>query len=206
MNVIALLLYLTGLVLVFGVRTFLAWRATGDTWFRRPDTRAFTAPWWGTVLFVLAWLLGLAAPVTAIATGSSAASPLVGWSGIGVMVTGLLLVLAAQAGMGGSWRIGVQEGERTALVTGGLFALVRNPVFTGMAVLLVGMALALPGALSVAALLALVAGVQVQVRLIEEPYLLRTHGTAYRAYAERTGRFVPLLGRLTPSGETKERR
>ncbi|WP_150254910.1 methyltransferase family protein [Nocardiopsis deserti] len=206
MSATALLLYLTGLVLVFGVRTFLAWRATGDTRFRRPETRAFTPPWWGTVLFVLAWLLGLAAPVTAIATGSSAASPLVGWSGIGVMATGLLLVLAAQAGMSDSWRIGVQEGEHTALVTGGLFALVRNPVFTGMAVLLVGMALALPGALSPAALLVLVAGVQVQVRLIEEPYLLRTHGTAYRAYAARTGRFVPMLGRLTLSSETKERR
>jgi protein-S-isoprenylcysteine O-methyltransferase Ste14 len=34
------------------------------------------------------------------------------------------------------------------------------------------------------------------VRLVEEPYLERVHGEAYRAYAERTGRFVPRIGRV----------
>jgi protein-S-isoprenylcysteine O-methyltransferase Ste14 len=45
-------------------------------------------------------------------------------------------------------------------------------------------------------LIAVAASVQVQVRLVEEPYLLRVHGDAYRAYAARTGRFVPGVGRL----------
>ncbi|MEU0488810.1 methyltransferase [Nocardiopsis sp. NPDC006139] len=205
MSVIALLIYLTGLVLAFGVRTLTAWRATGDTRFRRPDTRLFTAAWWGTGLFVLALLLGLAAPLAVIATGSDS-PPLAGWSGIVVMAAGLLLVLAAQTGMGDSWRIGVQENEHTELVIGGLFALARNPIFTGMAAVLIGLALAVPGILSAAALFALVAGIQVQVRLVEEPYLLRTHGAAYRAYAARTGRFVPLLGRLAPTDDTEETR
>ncbi|MCY9783446.1 isoprenylcysteine carboxylmethyltransferase family protein [Nocardiopsis sp. EMB25] len=205
MNAIALVLYLTGLVLVFGVRTLQSWRATGDTRFRRPDTTAFSAPWWGTVLFAVACLLGAAAPVTAIATEAFAPSPPVAWSGIGAMASGLLLVLAAQRGMGDSWRVGVQEDEDTELVTGGLFALVRNPVFTGMAVLLVGMAVALPGPLSAAALVTLVVAVQVQVRLIEEPYLLSTHGAAYRSYAARTGRFLPGLGRLAPADGQGER-
>jgi protein-S-isoprenylcysteine O-methyltransferase Ste14 len=40
--------------------------------------------------------------------------------------------------------------------------------------------------------------IQIQVRLVEEPYLLRVHGDAYRRYAARTGRFVPGLGRLRP--------
>ncbi|MBB4934751.1 protein-S-isoprenylcysteine O-methyltransferase Ste14 [Lipingzhangella halophila] len=48
-----------------------------------------------------------------------------------------------------------------------------------------------------AALAALIAAVQLQVRTIEEPYLLRTHGHAYRTYAVRTGRFLPGLGRLS---------
>ncbi|WP_116246774.1 isoprenylcysteine carboxylmethyltransferase family protein [Nocardiopsis sp. FIRDI 009] len=206
MNLIVLVLYLVGLVLVFGVRTLQSWRATGDTRFRRPDTTAFGAPWWGTVLFAAACLLGAAAPVTAIAAGTSAPSPAVAWFGVGTMTAGLLLVLAAQRGMGDSWRVGVQEGESTELVTGGLFALVRNPVFTGMAVLLAGMVVALPGALSVAALAVLVIAVQVQVRLIEEPYLLSAHGAAYRSYAARTGRFLPLLGRLAPPGRDSGRR
>ena len=47
MALAALALYLLGLALAFGVRTLAAWRRTGDTGFRRPDTTAFTAPWWG---------------------------------------------------------------------------------------------------------------------------------------------------------------
>jgi ABC-type nickel/cobalt efflux system permease component RcnA len=34
--------------------------------------------------------------------------------------------------MGASWRIGVDEGERTTPVTTGPFGLVRNPIFAAM--------------------------------------------------------------------------
>jgi len=40
--------------------------------------------------------------------------------------------------------------------------------------------------------------VKIQVRLVEEPYLLRTHGPAYARYAQRVGRFLPGLGTLAP--------
>jgi protein-S-isoprenylcysteine O-methyltransferase Ste14 len=42
----------------------------------------------------------------------------------------------------------------------------------------------------------LAAGVDVQARLVEEPYLRATHGQAYVDYARRTGRFIPAIGRL----------
>ena len=51
-----------------------------------------------------------------------------------------------------------------------------------------------PNALALAAWLALIAAVEIQVRLVEEPYLARTHGAAYADSARRTGRFVPGLG------------
>ncbi|MGW8437881.1 methyltransferase family protein [Nocardiopsis sp. NPDC055879] len=197
MVVTALALYLLGLALAFGVRTLAAWRRTGDTGFRRPDTTAFTAPWWGSALFVGALALGLAAPVAALFDLATASPPRsVGAIGLALMLLGLVLVLVAQSAMGTSWRIGVDEDERTELVTSGVFALVRNPVFTGMGVLLLGQMLVVPSVLSAVALLVFAAAVQVQVRAIEEPYLVRTHGTAYRSYAARTGRFVPVLGRL----------
>ncbi|MEY9213263.1 isoprenylcysteine carboxylmethyltransferase family protein [Thermobifida halotolerans] len=193
----ALVLYLLGLLLAFGVRTFIAWRRTGDTGFRRPDTTAFTPAWWGTVLFVGALVLGLAAPVAGLLGLPGADLPTaVGASGAVLMLLGLVLVLLSQATMGASWRIGVEETERTELVTHGVFAFARNPIFTGMGVLLTGQVLAVPSVLSAVALLVFAAAVQVQVRAVEEPYLLRTHGAAYRDYAARTGRFLPLLGRL----------
>jgi protein-S-isoprenylcysteine O-methyltransferase Ste14 len=54
-----------------------------------------------------------------------------------------------------------------------------------------------PTWVSALALVALVAGVQMQVRAVEEPYLRAVHGAAYDAYAARTGRFVPGIGHRT---------
>jgi len=60
---------------------------------------------------------------------------------------------------------------------------------------LAALALLVPNALAIAALATLVAATEIQVRAVEEPYLERTHGDAYRRYRARTGRFVPGVGR-----------
>ncbi|MCQ6271187.1 isoprenylcysteine carboxylmethyltransferase family protein [Pseudarthrobacter sp. R1] len=98
--------------------------------------------------------------------------------------------------LGASWRIGVDETERTALVTTGPYWLVRNPVFTSAAAAFLGLALMVPNAVAVVGLVLSLTGIQIQVRLVEEPYLRRVHGAAYTGYASRTGRFLPRLGRL----------
>jgi protein-S-isoprenylcysteine O-methyltransferase Ste14 len=59
-----------------------------------------------------------------------------------------------------------------------------------------GLVLVVPNVWAIAGLVALVVAVELQVRRIEEPYLLGTHGDRYRAYARRVGRFVPGVGRL----------
>ena len=41
-----------------------------------------------------------------------------------------------------------------------------------------------------------IAGLEIQTRAVEEPYLRELHGKAYARYAARTGRFVPGVGRL----------
>lgn len=41
--------------------------------------------------------------------------------------------------------------------------------------------------------------IEIQVRWAEEPYLQRVHGSEWREYAARTGRFVPGLGRVRKS-------
>ena len=80
------------------------------------------------------------------------------------------------------------------MVTDGTFAMVRNPVFSGMAVSSVGLFLLAPTIAATAATVVLLAAIQVQVRAVEEPYLLAVHGDAYRDYAARVGRFVPGVG------------
>jgi protein-S-isoprenylcysteine O-methyltransferase Ste14 len=116
--------------------------------------------------------------------------------GLGVILLGVVLTLVAQLTMGSSWRVGVDPSEKTDLVTTGAFALVRNPIFTAMLTALFGLVLAVPSAAALLGFTAALAGIEIQVRRVEEPYLLRVHGERYRTYAARAGRFLPGLGRL----------
>ena len=197
----ALLIYLVGLAVIFGLRTWLQIRRTGSSGFHGISGEPGSLRWWAGISFVAALVIGLAALVLAVVDvvprPSGTAADSAGVVGLALAVLGFAGVLAAQTGMGSSWRIGVKETEHTELVTSGLFALVRNPIFTAMAIAQLGLTLMVPTWLSVVALVILVAAVELQVRLIEEPYLLATHRSSYRDYAVVTGRFVPGVGRMT---------
>ena len=116
----------------------------------------------------------------------------------GVVVTSLAvaLIVTAQVQMGGSWRVGIDDGARPGLVTHGLFAFCRNPIYLGMYLWHTGFVLSVPTWGNVAVLAAMLAVIPVQVRR-EERYLLDTYGDEFRAYAARTGRFLPALGLLS---------
>jgi protein-S-isoprenylcysteine O-methyltransferase Ste14 len=194
---LALSLYLVYLALAFGLRGWLQWRKTGDHGFRFGAFAASPAERAGALLFVLALALGLAAPLLEL-TGALGAFEALRAPVLGSLLTlaGIAGTLHAQLAMGDSWRVGVDLTERTGLRTGGPFRLVRNPIFSWMILTAAGLALLVPNAASLTALVALVVGIELQVRLVEEPYLLRTHGEAYARWASRTGRFVPGVGRL----------
>jgi protein-S-isoprenylcysteine O-methyltransferase Ste14 len=151
--------------------------------------------------FALAIVLGVAAPVLDLADVLDPIGALDGdlghWIGAALAVTGIALTLYAQIAMGSSWRIGVDESERTELVTHGPFALVRNPIFGAMLPTSLGLVLLVPNVVAVAGFVALVLALELQVRVVEEPYLFRVHGAVYRDYAGRVGRFVPGVGRRT---------
>ncbi|HWS34313.1 MAG TPA: isoprenylcysteine carboxylmethyltransferase family protein [Actinoplanes sp.] len=195
----ALALNLTALALAFGWRSLAQWRATGDTGLRLDAGPPGTLRWWAKLLFVAALALGVAGPAAGVA-----GLPPIGaldhrWlqiTGLGIAVLGIAAVLAAQLDMGASWRIGVDPSEHTTLVTCGTFAVSRNPIFTAMAFTSTGLTLLAPNPLAVLATATLIAALQLQVRRVEEPYLIHTHGTAYTTYASRAGRFLPGVGRL----------
>ncbi|TFC77100.1 isoprenylcysteine carboxylmethyltransferase family protein [Cryobacterium cheniae] len=195
---LALTLFAIGVVATFGVRTWVHRRRTGSSGYSGFSGIAGSAGWWGGLLFVAALVLaavGLILAVVGIVPPASGIWAWVRWAGLVVSVVGFLGVLAAQSGMGASWRIGVNRSERTDLVTDGLFGYVRNPMFTAMSTALAGLSALAPTPLTITAVLCLVTAVQLQVRAVEEPYLLATHGQAYAAYTARVGRFIPNIGR-----------
>ena len=128
------------------------------------------------------------------AIGARAATAAQAALGVGLFLGGLFVVLAAQRAMGASLRVGIPS-EHTALVERGLYAFVRNPIFTGMLLAFAGIVAMAPAPATVLLWLAAAAGIAWQVRE-EERHLLARHGDAYRRYAARVGRFVPGVGRL----------
>ncbi len=109
--------------------------------------------------------------------------------GIVLCIASWLWTVVAQYQMGNSWRIGIDETNKSAFVTKGLFGLSRNPIFFGMLLTLIGFLLILPNALS---LLALACGyllMQVQIRL-EEEFLAKQYGKEYKTYQQKVRRWI----------------
>lgn len=197
---VALLLWFLFALLAVGLRVALQLRRTGETGLRGVSGQAGSIEWVAGVGFIAAIACGAGAPVLALA---DVAEPIEALDTTPVHVLGLILyglglsaVLVAQGSMGKSWRIGVDPSERTGLVTEGPFSLVRNPIFTAMLAVTVGLAMLVPSVVAFTSVALLLASLELQTRVVEEPYLLRTHGASYTSYAARVGRFLPAIGRL----------
>jgi protein-S-isoprenylcysteine O-methyltransferase Ste14 len=198
MAVLALVLIAAWLLLVAGLRTLIQTRRTGDASAPHFRDRPGSPQWWARRLSGVGFACAVAAPLADLA-GLDPISILertpVRAAGVVLVVVGIAATLAAQSAMGASWRPDVDPDVRTALVTSGPFRLVRNPIFTATAATAAGLALMVPNLVAAAMLVAFVAALQVQVRLVEEPYLHRVHAGAWEQYAARTGRFLPWIGR-----------
>jgi protein-S-isoprenylcysteine O-methyltransferase Ste14 len=204
MSGVALACWLVYGGLAVGVRLALHRRQTGSWGVSGVSGRPFSVEWVGGVLFVIATVLGPLAPVLAIADVSEPIGRLdttaAHVAGLALFALGLTGLLIAQEMMGRSWRIGVDEQERTDLVTIGLFSLVRNPIYTAMLPTVLGLTLMVPNVVALVAFAGLVTALEIQTRFVEEPYLLGAHGDRYARYAGRVGRFIPGIGRLEATG------
>ena len=92
--------------------------------------------------------------------------------------------------MGGSWRIAVIPGEKTKLITTGLYAYVRHPIYALSICLMLATVVIVPSPLMIVVALIHFAFMHLK-SLVEERSLLSIHGTAYEELCERTGRYFP---------------
>lgn len=120
------------------------------------------------------------------------------WSLAGVVVLCVALTTVCWRRMGKSWRMGIDPGERTALVVSGPYAYVRHPIYALSVVMMSATMLAIGSPVM------LVAGAVHLSFLVweakrEEQYLASLHGETYVQYCSRTGRFFPSLSRRRPA-------
>ena len=199
MAAFALALYVTFLTVVFGLRALVQYRRTGDHGIRGL-AHARLSEWMASGLLVGGVALTGMAPLADL-LGLVRSLPWTGGSwlqgaGFGLSLVGAVLVVVSQYQMGNSWRVGLNPRETTVLMTQGLFAVVRNPIFTGVLLADAGFFLMVPNTVSAVAFACVCLGLEMQVRWIEEPYLTRIHGARYISYAREVGRFAPGVGRL----------
>lgn len=114
------------------------------------------------------------------------------WGAAVCAVLCLAATIACWRRMGQSWRMAVTPRERTELVTIGLYAYLRHPIYA-LSILFM-----LCSAVVVATVpMLVVAAIHVALMVLkarnEERVLLTVHGDAYRSYCRRTGRFFPRL-------------
>jgi protein-S-isoprenylcysteine O-methyltransferase Ste14 len=130
---LAIVFYILLLALAFVFRILLQLRRTGESGFRGISGSPGSLEWFAGVLFIVAIAIGVAAPILDVMDTIEPLDALdsagVRATGLAIFLTGLIGTLYAQIAMGESWRVGVDEEERTPLVTSGPFAIVRTPIY-----------------------------------------------------------------------------
>jgi protein-S-isoprenylcysteine O-methyltransferase Ste14 len=105
-----------------------------------------------------------------------------------MVLAGLVIFALALWSFADSWRVGVDRTTPGALMTGGIFAWTRNPIYVGLDLIVCGTALLQGRTIFVLLASALIVLLHYHVRR-EEHYLASAYGDAYRRYRTRVGRY-----------------
>jgi protein-S-isoprenylcysteine O-methyltransferase Ste14 len=124
-----------------------------------------------------------------VARGQMWDAPWLAWAGVVLCAAGLLLMVLSLVSFGSSFRVGIDTEQPDRLVTSGIFAFTRNPMYVAFACVLFAEFLIFPNWILLVYLLAGFALFHRQV-LREEDYLRRHYGAEYVAYSERVRRYL----------------
>ena len=192
-----LFLYSIFMIVIIFVRIAIQYKITGDHGLRPANKNSSTL---ARVLSIF-WIIALTAPW--IVSGLAAfeiITPQFDFGTTGLIIgtiiglSAIIIGFIAQLQMGASWRIGVDEEEKTELVTSGIFGYVRNPIYSTVYLLAIGLVVLIPHWAMLASAIFAYFTIDTQVRYIEEPYLKRLHGEAYvDDYFARVNRYFPSL-------------
>jgi protein-S-isoprenylcysteine O-methyltransferase Ste14 len=91
--------------------------------------------------------------------------------------------------MANSWRIGIDEKNKTKLVTKGLFSISRNPIFLGIMIANIGLFFVIPNAFTLLIISLSTISINTQIRL-EEEFLEQEFGNEYLVYTKKVRRWL----------------
>ncbi len=117
--------------------------------------------------------------------------PAAGWLGVALAVAAMALFYIAHRELGRAWSMSLDTRVGHQLVTSGIYARVRHPIYLAFFLWFLAQALLLPnGIAGPAGLAAFTVLYLVRVRR-EETMMLESFGVEYRDYMARTRRLIP---------------
>lgn len=113
----------------------------------------------------------------------------ISWVGVFICLAGLGLMLWSLISFGQSFRVGIDIEHPDKLITSGVFAFSRNPIYVAFAFILFGQFLIFPNWIL---LIYVAAGTWLFHRQVlrEEDYLKKHYGTEYSAYCAQVRRYL----------------
>lgn len=184
--------------LIFVLRSFLLWKNSGVnplTFNKGDDAHAFNGKVFGVisiieliVVSIYAFLSSLHEYLLPFWYLENQNLKYIGWA---LLIFSLIIVWLAQTNMKESWRIGIDEENKTELITNGFFAFSRNPIFLGIIITNIGLFLVLPNAFTLLIIALSTTSINTQIRL-EEEFLTKEHGHAYIKYKSKVNRWLTI--------------
>jgi protein-S-isoprenylcysteine O-methyltransferase Ste14 len=116
-------------------------------------------------------------------------SKFISWVAVLLCLAALMLLFWSLVSFGRSFRIGIDTDHADQLVTTGVFAFSRNPIYVAFGLILIGEFLVFPNWML---LVYVVAGVWLFHRQVlrEEAYMREFYGAEYTAYCNRVRRYL----------------
>jgi protein-S-isoprenylcysteine O-methyltransferase Ste14 len=179
------------IVLLLGMvlTRILLMRRTGTkaVYFGNIDKTDFLIP--PFVLFYFYTIFAAAFNLPIVSTQRFFKSEVLSWVGVFLCLAGLVLFLLSLVSFGRSFRVGIDTDHPDRLVTTGVFAYSRNPLYVAFGLVVLGQFLVFPNWIM---LVYLAAGVWLFHRQVlrEEEFLRRHYGQEFAEYCKRVRRYL----------------
>ena len=108
---------------------------------------------------------------------------------IGICSVSLVWFFITLKTFGKSFRVGIDENTKDALITNGVFAISRNPIYMAFIAFFIGIFMAYPNIITIVFLLVLTSLIHRQI-LREEKFLSSHYGQEYEEYCEKVRRYI----------------
>lgn len=140
---------------------------------------------WGTSWFAFS----LGEPYFTNMIGSFTYNLQIGYIGIAIISTGLIVFILAMISMKSSWRVGIDKNTRSELITAGVYKYSRNPAFVGFDMMFLGLFITYPNIVTLLILSINILSIHFLI-LQEEKHLVSAFGRDYISYSNRTKRYI----------------